>query len=189
MQGKPLKISSPREIILNSLTQEVAEKESEDAKKSSRVKGKVLIGSSVVGATASQLVVRDLSGKLLLLVDKNNLVIATQKLNLKNARGIKFNCSVQSPSILGGVILNKSSVDAIESSTSYSMSPPTQLKIESLSRGINILGPEGTSFSSDRGSIDVLSLKDWKFTSRAGRVSCCSSMFFELSSNLLCLRC
>lgn len=196
LQGKRLKISNEREIILNSLTQDSGQ----DPKKNpSGVKGKVLIGSSVVGATASQLVVRDPSGKLLLLVDKNNLVIATQKLNLKNPMGIKFNCSVQAPSILGGLISpSNNRSDAIESpeaSPSYSMSPSTQLKIESLSRGINILGPEGTSFSSDRGNIDVLSLKDWRFTSRAGRVSpfmmfslfwTILSVSLELSSNLLC---
>ena len=137
-------------------------------------KAKLLIGSKAVAAEASQLVVRDPEGKLLLLVDKNNLVIATQKLKLKNPSGIKFNCSIQSPLILGGLVSSKDKSSLLRnqsSSSSDSTSSPTQLKIESLSRGMNILAPQGASFASDRHDINMMSLKDWKFTSRAGRVS------------------
>jgi hypothetical protein len=157
----------------------------EDSKGSkSNVKGKLSIGSGVVAATASQLVVRDPSGKLLLLVDKNNLVIATQKLKLKNPKGVKFNCSVQSPSVLGGLIpysqQDKILVSAASPGNASSLtdpSPRTQVKIESASRGINILGPQGLSFASDQGDIEMLSLKDWKFASKAGRVSLRSCHF------------
>jgi len=160
------------EISLNSLTQ-VSPGDEELANNKSKVKGKVLIGSGVVGATASQFVVRDPSGKLLLLVDKNNLVIATQKLRLKHRKGIKFNCSIQSPSILGGTVSSEEFEYTMSSFNSSEEDPylHSKLDIASLSRGINILAPGGAAFSTEHKDIEMLSLKDWKFNSKAGRVS------------------
>lgn len=157
-EGRQLTISNLKEVILsgNSADQ------------------KLLIGSGVIGSSANHLAIREPgSGRLLFLVDnKENLVMATPRLKINNRQGIRFTgTSIQVPQVSGDrKAFNgpRGSHGVFNNLTTSSNSNP--LRIESLSRGMKILGPSGVSFKSIKGSVTMSSLKDWRINSTSGRV-------------------
>ena len=137
MQAPVLRLLSPRGISLNS------------------GESKLFLGSEGAVATAEQLVLRDGTGKLQLLLGHSKRLIAARGIRVNNDRALRFNCSIQAPYFTSVPGDGQSSND---------------LRIESPSRATRLLGPKSVLVKSPEGQVSIHAFRDLKFISKSDKV-------------------
>lgn len=141
MQADVLRLLSPRGVAFNSGAT------------------KLFLGSEGAVAVAEQLVLRDGDGKLQLLLQHNNHLIAASSIRVNNDRAFRFNSSIQAPYF--------TSVQP-----HHDHGPNSNgIRIESPSRATRLLGPKALSVRSSSGSVTLHAFRDLKFLSKSDRVS------------------
>ncbi|XP_015905217.1 delta-sarcoglycan [Parasteatoda tepidariorum] len=114
------------------------------------VTSKLNLGDGRLDVYTSQFIVKKPNGDVLLKINEDEVIMAANRLRVSGDGGVIFDGSIQTP-------LVKSE-------------PSRQLKLESPTRKLRVLAPEGVGIESRAGDISATCLKDFKLESKEGSI-------------------
>ncbi|KAI1278771.1 Delta-sarcoglycan [Halotydeus destructor] len=160
-QNSTLRIVASNEIQIKALSDGVEDSQEHGQQRHTNDSHLLTIGPNTVESYSNQLVIRDVQGNLLMLVNDDHVAVTANKLRVNNPLGIQFNCSLQAPS-----------VELLEfSSSSSRTSSNAELKVQSLTRKTRILGPKSVSLDSKSGSVRFTSLRRLSLMSKRHQIA------------------